>query len=462
MSTSQVLAEAATTRSPLPRPTTGVVLKAWLKAAKQQPIDFFIEIQKACPSIAFMKLFGRKQVLLMEPDLIRYVLQTNQKSYTKGSQYRLIKMVLGNGLVTSEGELWRKQRRLIQPSFHKHYINTLFADMVSCTNVMLDEWERAGASGQPIYVVEEMMKATLRIICKTMLSSDVNADADELLNSVVFIGRQIAVKAMNPFQLPIWFPSRDNREFISRKKLIDKIIYGIIDQHRCSERPRGDLLDMLMDARYEGTAEPIPDELIRDEIVTIFIAGHSTTATALAWTMYLLSENPKVYEKLKAEVDSVLGINELELSQVPRLQYTKNVFKEAMRLFPSVWVIVRRAAEDNLVGEFLVKKGTDVLISPYLVHRDPKIWKDADKFIPERWDTEEVKAMDNLTYFPFAAGPRMCVGNNFALLEADVILAKLIQRFTFEYLGEVPAEMEASTNLRIKNRAPMRIQRRVR
>lgn len=443
----------------IPGPKLNLIFSTWRKLVKQ-PLNFLLEIHKDYPGIAHIKAFNRRLVLLTDPTLIRFVLQTNQKQYTKGSQYKFLKLILGNGLVTSEGDLWKRQRKLIQPAFHKQYINTLFDDMLFCTNIMMQEWDEYVKTGKQLYASDEMMKVTLRIISKTMLSTDVNSEAETIRTSLIFIGTQIAQKAMKPVQLPMWFPTRDNTQFLQSKKNLDKIIYKIIEEHRQSTNKRGDLLDMLIASKYEDTGEHMPDDLLRDEIMTIFVAGHSTTATALAWTFYLISQHPEVYEKLKKEVDEVLGDGELTFQHLQQLHYTKNVFNESMRLYPPVWMIVRKAAEDNMVGDYLIEKDTDVLIPPYIVHHDTTLWKDADKFIPERWDTEEVKEMDKFTYFPFAAGPRMCIGNNFALFEADIIIAKVVQKFNFEYLGEVPAEMEASTTLRVKNRMPMKIYRR--
>jgi cytochrome P450 len=440
----------------IPGPKLNLIFSTWRKLVKQ-PLNFLLEIHKNYPSIAHIKVFNRKLVLLTDPTLIRFVLQTNQKQYTKGSQYKFLKLILGNGLVTSEGDLWKRQRKLIQPAFHKQYINTLFDDMLFCTNIMMKEWDEYVKTEKELYLSDEMMKVTLRIISKTMLSTDVNSEAETIRTSLVFIGSQIAQKAMKPIQLPMWFPTNDNVEFLKSKKNLDKIIYKIIEEHRQSTNKRGDLLDMLIASKYEDTGECMPDDLLRDEIMTIFVAGHSTTATALAWTFYLISQNPEVYDKLKKEVDEVVGDGELTFQHLQQLRYTKNVFNESMRIYPPVWMIVRKAAEDNMVGDYLIEKDTDVLIPPYIVHHDATLWKDADKFIPERWDTEEVKQMDKFTYFPFAAGPRMCIGNNFALFEADIIIAKVIQKFDFKYLGEVPAEMEASTTLRIKNRMPMKL-----
>jgi len=193
--------------------------------------------------------------------------------------------------------------------------------------------------------------------------------------------------------------------------------------------------------------------------MTIFLAGHETTASALTWTFYLISQHPEVYKKLKKEIDEVVGNGEMTFQHFQQLKYTKACLNEGMRLYPPVWMIGRRAIEDNMIGDYLIKKDTDILISPYIVHHHPNYWKNPETFDPDRWETEEVKQMDKFVYFPFAAGPRMCIGNNFALFEADIIITKVIQNFSFDYLGQIPPPMDASITLRVKgwHGMPMRV-----
>lgn len=325
---------------------------------------------------------------------------------------------------------------------------------------MVVEFKVHAREGNTILASDEMMKVTLHIIGKTMLSTDVTSEATAVRTSLIYIGQEIASNAMSLVNFPQWVPTLSNLKFKKEVKVLDDIIYRIINERRQSSTKKKDLLDMLMSATYEDSGEHMPDDLLRDEIMTIFIAGHSTTATALSWTFYLISQHPQVYQKLKDEVDTVLVDGELTFEHLQQLHYTKACFNEAMRLYPPVWLFIRRALEDNQVGDYLIEKDTDVLISPFIVHRNPLYWNNSDVFEPERWFSEEVKQMDKFTYFPFAAGPRMCIGNNFALFEADIIIAKIIQNFTLEYAGDSPAEMEPSTTLRVKNRMPIKLKMR--
>ncbi len=424
---------------------------------RKNPLNFLIEKDKAYPGILHWKFLHLDVVQLTDPKLVRFVLQTNQKYYVKSTMYNQLKLLLGQGLVTSEGKLWKSQRKMIQPSFHKQHINNLFDEMLSCTNELIMDWKEAAQKGGKIDFADEMMKITLQIIGKTMLSADFRTEAKSVGVTLTYLLKALEKRVLRGVNFPIWVPTAANLEFKRKRKVLDDIVYKVIGDRRERGHAKGDLLDMLMESRYEDTGEAMPDNLLRDELMTVFLAGHETTATALTWTFYLLSKHPDVYQKLKKEVKEVVGDGELTFQHLHQLKYTKACLNESMRLFPPVWVIGRGATEDNMVGDYFIKKGTTVLMSPYIVHRHPDYWKNPEVFEPERWETEEVKEMDKYAYFPFAAGPRMCIGNNFALLEADIILTKVIQQFDFKYLGESEPVMDPTLTLRVKEGMPMQI-----
>lgn len=442
----------------IPGPKSNLASRA--AELKKQPLDFMISVIKDYPSIAEIKILHRTLVIIADPKLVREILQTKQKYYSKSSIYEHLKLILGEGLVTSEGEMWKRQRKLIQPSFHKQYINNLFNTMLACTNEMIGEWDEKAESGERFDIAEEMKSVTLQIISKTMLSTDVKTEARPISTSLAYMGGAIKDKTVKLINFPLWVPTPSNMAFKSHRKVLDNIIYKIIAERKKSGNDKGDLLDMLMLSRYEDTGEPMPDNLLRDELMTIFIAGHSTTATALAWTFYLISQHEEVYKKLKKEVDEVIGDGEITFEHLQQLKYSKACFNEGMRIYPPIWLIGRQANEDNQVGDYTIKKGTDVLISPYIVHHNAAYWKNPDTFDPDRWETDEVKEIDKFAYFPFAAGPRMCIGNNFALLEAEIVMAKVIQTFDFEYSNKVPPIMDPSTTLRMKHGVFIKVKRR--
>lgn len=440
----------------IPKAPKSVVLKE-VRLIKDKPLVFLENMTRNYPGIVDLGMFSLNVVLISDPELIRTVLQTQQKHYVKSAIYNKLKLILGEGLVTSEGDLWKRQRKLIQPSFHKQSIYNLLGTMVNCTNDMIEEWKVIAAKDGKLDFFEEMMKVTLDIINKTMLGADVKAEAKTVRESLHFIGGAVNSKTKKLIDPPLWIPTPENLEFKKQRKLLDDIIFGIIEKRKQEGHHRGDLLDMLMQSRYEDTGELMPPKLLRDEMMTIFTAGHSTTANALTWTFYLISQHPEVFQKLRKEINDVVGDSEINFQHIQQLKYTKACFNESMRLYPPVWIFGRKANEDVMMGDYLIKKGTNVLISPYIVHRLPQFWKDADKFIPDRWESEEVQKMDKFAYFPFAAGPRMCIGNNFAIFEADIIMAKVIQHFDFEYLGDKAPQPFASTILRVTNGLPMRI-----
>lgn len=426
-------------------------------AMRKNPLQFLINLDKTNPESVHLKFLHLHVVHISDPKLIRDILQTNQKYYIKNLMYVHLKLLLGEGLVTSEGQLWKRQRKMIQPSFHKQHINNLFDEMLSCTNEMIKEWKVEAQQGGKIDFAPEMMKITLQIIAKTMLSADFKTEAKSVGVSLTFLLKALEERVLRGINLPLWVPTPANTEFKNKRKVLDTLIYKLISDRRKTGHQKGDLLDMLMESRYEDTGEAMPDNLLRDELMTIFLAGHETTAAALTWTFYLIAKHPEVYKKLKKEVKEVVGDGELTFQHLQQLKYTKACFNESMRLYPPVWVIGRRATEDNMMGDYLIKKDTTVLISPYIVHRHPDYWKNPEVFDPERWETEEVKKIDKFAYFPFAAGPRMCIGNNFALLEADIILTKVIQHFDFNYVGESEPVMEPTLTLRVKDGMPMQI-----
>lgn len=439
----------------IPGPKLNIAISG-AKELRKSPLKYLVNMDKTYPGISNFKLLHLNMVLLTDPKLIRFVLQTNQKQYVKNTAYKHLKLVLGNGLVTSEGELWRRQRKLIQPSFHKQAIYNMFNTMLACTNEMIEEWKVKLKKNPVIDFSEEMMATTLQIIAQTMLSKDVKSDSKAVADSLSYLLKAIDQKAVKALNTPMWVPTTSNFKFKKERKVLDGVIYSIINERKKAVVKKGDLLDMLMESTYEDTGEHMPDDLLKDELMTVFLAGHETTASALTWTFYLISQHPEVYKKLKNEVDTIVGKEEMTFAHFQQLKYTKACLNEAMRLYPPVWIIGRKATEDNMVGDYLIKKDMDILILPYIMHRHPDYWKNPETFDPDRWETEEVKQMDKFTYFPFAAGPRMCIGNNFALFEADIIITKVIQQFKFEYAGDKPAKMDPTLTLRVKGGMPMR------
>lgn len=369
-------------------------------------------------------LAGRKLVFINHPDMIRDVLVTNQKRFAKGRALERARSVLGTGLLTSEGEFHLRQRRLVQPAFHKDRIAGYASTMVSIT----EQFQRRWHDGLTLDAHEAMMELTLAIVAKTLFDTNVDAESDEIrgaLNEVVesfHLALLPLAEYMDKLPLP-WV-----RRFRRARQRLDRTVYRIIRERRASGEDRGDLLSMLLaatDGETDGTG--MTDEQLRDEIMTLFLAGHETTANALTWTWYLLCRNPKIEERLHEEVDA-LG-HPPTMADLPRLDFTRRVVTESMRLYPPAYALGRRALEPYRIGEYEIPAKSVILMSQYLVHRDPRWFPKPEQFDPDRWLPERTIERPKLSYFPFGAGTRICVGEQFAWTEAILVLATLAQRW---------------------------------
>lgn len=437
----------------------GPTLKRFLQVRKKNPspATLFKVFSDEYDGIYKVNLPGNNFVHVSNPELIKDILQTNQKDYTKHKQYDALRKILGNGLVTSPDEVWKKQRKMIQPSFHKDKIKSFFDTMVGCTNQMISEWGEQLKKGDIIDFSSEMSATTLQIIGLTMLSTDVKKDKGVIEKALSMGGKMFMRKSMETIKTPLWYPTKTNRGLSETRKVLDGVLEKIITERKKTGNIKGDMLDMLMESTYEDDGTKMPDDLLRDEMKTIFVAGHETTSSALTWTFHYLTQHPKAMAKIKAEVDEVLGKKELQYEDLRSLKYTRACINESMRLTPPVWMVGKQAKKDTTLGDYIVKKNSDIFISINIPHRDPKYWENPDEFIPERWETEAVKKQHKYAYFPFGGGPRMCIGNNMALLEADIILAKIIQKFNFEYAGEKPPKVLYQITTNSKNGMPMKV-----
>ncbi len=384
--------------------------------------------------------------LFVKPEDVGHVLLDNHKNYSKQMMgYRKLALVLGKGLVTSDGEEWRMRRRTAQPAFHRARIASFAEQMTSATERMLDEW--AARPDPVIDVGEEMMGLAFRIVGATLMSRDLS-DLDErsIGSQVTLVMEYIADRMIRIVDWPEWIPTQGNLRFKRALAGFDALVYqGIRERARGTERPN-DLLSMLLDARDPETGAAFTEAQIRDEVVTIMGAGHETTASTLGWTWHLLARHPQVEADLHQELACVLGGRIPTFDDLPQLGLTQCIIEEAMRLHPPVWILSRRALDDDEIGGRRIEKGSNVLLSPYLTHRHPDLWPDAAAFRPERFRAASKELMPRFAYYPFGGGPRTCIGNHFAMMEATLLLATIAQRFR---LTEVSApETEISVTLR--------------
>jgi cytochrome P450 len=391
--------------------------------------------------------FGTIPVFLVaHPDGVKHILQENHANYLKSQDYQLLKALLGNGLVTSEGELWLRQRRLIQPAFHRQRVAEFASIMTESTLEMLERWEPLAAEGRVFDIFEEMARLTLKIVGRALLSIDLS-DQAEVIGRAFTVGNERFAHFDLGMLMP-FLPTRRNLRFRRAVRRLHQVVDEIIAQRRRESRHRGDLLSMLLEARDEETGEGMDDRQLRDEILTLILAGHETTATALSWTWHLLSQHPSVQQKLESELREVLGGRPPTLADLRALNYTGMVLDESMRLYPPVWSIGRSPIADDEVGGYRIPRKSMVMLSQYITHRHPAFWDEPDRFDPERFSLARSEGRPRYAFFPFAGGPRQCIGNIFALNEANLVLATVAQRYRVKVTPGHPIETQPLITLR--------------
>lgn len=385
--------------------------------------------------------------VLGTPRLAEHVLVTNVKNYVKQTRgYDMLRIALGNGLVTSEGSFWKRQRRIAQPAFHRERLAGFGEVMTRAASEMVDAWE----PGAQFDFAHEMMRCTLRIVGETLLSSDVTNDADGVGVALTVALEHLIRRTLYPLAPPEWVPTSENRSFKKAMAQLDAVVLGVIAERRNGGVPKHDLLAMLMESRDPETGEGMTDEQLRDEVMTIFLAGHETTANVLSWAMVLLGTHPEVEGKLLEEARSVLQGRAPTMADVGRLPYSLHVIKEAMRLYPPVWTLGRTVVEDEVVDGWLLKKGALVFVSPWALHRHPDYWDAPLEFRPERWTVDDPRRAHG-TYLPFSMGQRKCIGDSFALVEAQLVLITILQRMKVTLAADQTFEPEPLITLRPKN-----------
>ncbi|HXG67794.1 MAG TPA: cytochrome P450 [Blastocatellia bacterium] len=424
---------------------------------RRDPLSFLTELARKHRDIAYFKLGPQETFLFNNPDYIRDVLVTHSRNFHKSRGLKMAKMFLGEGLLTSEEDFHRRQRRLAQPAFHRQRIAGYAEVMVEYADRARRRWQH----GQTLDIGDEMMRLTLAIVGKTLFDADVEAEATEIGQALTDLMRLVD-RITNPFaQLLNKLPLPSNIRFVKARRRLDDTIYRIINERRRSGADRGDLLSMLLMAQdEEGDKTGMTDLQVRDEAMTLFLAGHETTANALTWTWYLLSQHPEVEAKLHAELDSVLAGRLPTFEDVPRLPYTEMVFAEAMRLYPPAWVIGRMALNDYQAGDYSIPARSIILMSQYVTHRDPRYYPDPLRFEPERWTPEARAARPKFAYFPFGGGPRVCIGEPFAWMEGALLIATLAQMWRMRLVPGHRAEPKAMITLRPKYGMKMVMEKR--
>jgi cytochrome P450 len=422
------------------------------------PIEFLRRLREDQLSVLVPEVFGRNMIhnrllflhsfLINKPKYIEHVLLTNHKNYSKSHFLRrMLGPLLGDGLLISEGEFWRRQRRIAAPAFHNKHIAQLVAAMASCTETTLARWR---AATRPIDVAAEMMALTLNIIARTMFSTDVSGEV-EAVRRLMDIVVTLSPSVLDLFGLPDWLPRRQPAAYRRAIAEFDALVARLLAERRADGIDRGDLLSMLLAARDPESGEGMSDKQLRDEILTIFLAGHETTANALSWTWYLLARHPEAEARLHDELDRVLGGRMPDFADLAELRWTRMVVEEAMRLYPPAHAIARTALGEDRIGGVRVPAGAVISISMYVTHRNPNLWPEPERFDPERFAPAAVARRHRFAYLPFGGGPRICIGNGFAVAEAQVIVAAIAQRYRLRLAAGHEVRPIARVTLRPKD-----------
>lgn len=404
--------------------------------------------------IIYMKLFGQNFYIIANPEHLRAIMVENADKFQKSRDYRtILSRFLGNGLLTSDGEFWKRQRKLAQPAFHTQRIAAYGDIMTRETEKMLARWE--GQATVP--VAREMMSLTLNVVTQSLFHADVSEDTQKVWDAFSQINEIANRQTQAVVRVPAWVPTESNRTMKHATDTLHGIIMRIIAERRKNLEDTGDLLSMFMLAEDED-GQHMTDEQLRDEVTTMFLAGHETTANALSWAWVLLAQHPDITAKLRAELSTVLAGRTPTLADLRNLRYTEMIIKEVMRLYPPIPGVGREPIEDIEIGGYFIEKGSDIALMFYPVHHDERWFPNPETFDPERFSPEREKDIPRYAYLPFGGGPRVCIGNAFAMMEAVLVLAAIAQRVTLSLEPGTHVEMEPLLTLRPKGDLNMRVE----
>jgi cytochrome P450 len=411
-----------------PGPRGNIVLGS-IGGVYRDPLRFVIDLARTYGDVVQYRVGHMRMYQVNHPAGVERLLHDNHRNYSKDvATFKTIRSIFGNGLFTSDGDFWRRQRRLAQPAFHRRRVAAFGELMTNTTLAMLERWRPRVARVQPFDVATEYMRLTMEVATRALFSTSVERDVDTISRAITTLLNDVTFRFAFPFYPPLRVPTPRNRRFLAARATLDSVVYRIIAERRRRAAEHDDLLTLLMEARDEESGEAMSDRQLRDEVITLLVAGHETTANALTWASYLLSTHVAVARRLRAEVDEALRGRIPTAADLPNLTYTRMVIDETMRLYPPVWITDRRAIEEDIVCGYRIPADATVSISPYVTHHDPTLWENPEGFDPERFAPGRSAEHPHYAYFPFGGGPRQCIGKGFALLEATLVLAVLAQR----------------------------------
>jgi cytochrome P450 len=434
-------------RAPLPPGPKGSPVLGVMADFNRDTLGF-IERCREYGDVVRMRFLYLTAYFIYNPDHIEYVLSTNAKNFIKSRSLRspFFQRLVGTGLLTSEGEEWKRQRRLAQPAFHRQRISSYGDVMVEYTQRMIGGWTRNEVRD----IHQDMMRLALEIVVKTLFNADISGEADKVGRVVAQMVKPFASQATLKWILDNRLPTPAHRRFNRAAREIDDIVYRIIAARRSSGSDEGDLLSMLLAARDEDGTQ-MTDRQLRDEVMTLLLAGHETTALTLSWAWYLIAQNPEVEKKFHAELDEVLGGRSPAVADILRLKYTETIAKESMRLYPPAYGVAREAIREFEIGGYRVPARSQLFMFQWATQRDPRFFEEPERFYPGRWTQDFSDSLPKYAYFPFGGGPRACIGNYFAMMEIVLLLATIGQRFQFSLVLDHPVTLMTSVSLRPAN-----------
>jgi cytochrome P450 len=435
----------------LPPGPRGHLLLGSLPEFRRDVLGYLSAWARQYGDVVPIRLPQRRLVMLSHPDLIEDVLTAHARRTTKTALLNMLRPILGDGLLLSEGDTWLRQRRLIQPAFHRQRIAAYGDVMAGYAERAMQEWK----DGQTRDVHADMMAVTQAIVAKTLFDAVVSDTAWDVGQALHVLTEDFSRRRTRLFELPGWIPTPARRRYRAAVEQLDRIVYDIIAARRRSGEDRGDLLSILLAARDADDGSRMTDQQVRDEIMTLFLAGHETTAVSLSWTWYLLAQHPAVEAQLVDEVRRVLAGRLPTVADLPRLRYTEMVVTESMRLYPPAFMVTRRVVEPFEVGGHRMAPDTTLVMSQWVVQRDERWFEAPEAFRPERWENDLAKRLPRYAYFPFGGGPRLCIGNTFATMEATLLLATIAQRFRFTLAPRASVTPLLSVTLRPAHGIPM-------
>jgi cytochrome P450 len=419
----------------------------------RDPLTFFTKVVQKYGDFVPLRFGPVRTFALHHPDLIEQMLVTQYRNFTKGKVLRRNRTLFGNGLLVSEGEFWRRQRKLAQPAFHRDRIAAYGEVMVECAQEMLAGWKE----GEQRDLHTEMMALTLEIVTRTLFSAS-SQEKTEIVGEALHQAQESVMERMKGLMLlPEWLPARANRQMRRAVSQLDAIVYGFIRERREQPQNHQDLLSMLLQAQDEDDGSVMTDKQLRDEALTLYLAGHETTSIALTFAWYLLAQHPEAEARLQQELAEVLQGRPPTVEDRARLPFTEGVILETMRLFPPAWATARNALADCEIGGYHIPAKSLLITTQWVMHRDPRYFDDPEAFRPERWADDLIRRLPKHVYFPFGSGPRVCIGNTFALMEGILLLATIAPHFRFLPQPDYSPQLQAAITLRPRNGLPMRL-----